>query len=51
MKTLAYIEGPKALENFEQFATTILRAPKPNLKDRKKPKPTTNRKPKKNDDD
>ena len=36
MKTPEYVEGPEALENFERFATAILQAPRPKLKDKKK---------------
>ena len=46
MKEREYIEGPEALENFEQFARAILQAPKPKLKDKNQPKSTT-RKPRK----
>jgi hypothetical protein len=43
MKQPEYIEGTEALENFEQLATAILRAPKPNIK--AKQKAPTSRKP------
>jgi hypothetical protein len=46
MKEPEYIEGPKALENFERFATAILQA---NPKKKKTKKSTSIRKPKKAD--
>jgi hypothetical protein len=38
MKERQYIEGPEALENFEQFARAILQAPKSKEKAKKKAK-------------
>jgi hypothetical protein len=46
----AYIEGPKALENFERFAKTVLQSPKPALRANPKNK-TSPRKPKRSDKD
>jgi hypothetical protein len=48
MKT-DYIEGPKALENFEQLAKTVLQSPKPSIL--KNPKNKISRKPKNSDKD
>jgi len=50
MKT-EYIEGPKALENFEEFGRAILQAPKPKIKAKKQPKAATSRKSKNADKD
>ena len=41
MKEREYVEGPEALENFEQFARAILQAPKPQGKPKKKSKPAS----------
>jgi hypothetical protein len=49
MKT-DYIEGPKALENFEQLAKAVLQAPKPAVKKNSKKK-TSARKTKNSDKD
>jgi hypothetical protein len=49
MKEPEYIEGPKALENFERLATAILQAP--SKKKKKQAKPASLRKPKKSDKD
>ena len=51
MKEREYTEGPEALENFEQFATAILQAPKPKIKAKKQPKAATSRKSKNADKD
>jgi hypothetical protein len=53
MKEQEYIEGPKALENFEKMATAIFQAPKPDgRKTRKKSsKKASERKPKSSDKD
>jgi hypothetical protein len=52
MKEREYIEGPKALENFEKAMTTIFKAPKPTKKGKQKDKPTASqRKPKSSDKD
>lgn len=40
MKQTEYTEGPKALDNFKRFATTILQAPK---KKKKQPKKAVSR--------
>jgi hypothetical protein len=48
MKQPEYIEGPEALENFEQLARPILQAKKPK---KKQPKGATSRRPKKADED
>ncbi len=45
-----YIEGQKALENFEQLAKAVLRAPKPVITNNPKKK-IASRKPKKSDRD
>jgi hypothetical protein len=50
MKT-EYIEGPDAFANFEQFAKTVLQAPKPKIKAKKRPKDATSRKSKNADKD
>jgi hypothetical protein len=47
MKQQEYVEGPEALENFEQFARAILQAPKPKGKTKKQPKATPPTAPKK----
>jgi hypothetical protein len=53
MKQPEYIEGPKALENFEKMATAIFQAPK--AEERKNPKKSSKkaseRKPKTSDRD
>jgi hypothetical protein len=49
MKQQEYIEGPKALENFEQFAAAILQVPKPTVKRKKQPDTAISRTPKKAD--
>jgi hypothetical protein len=47
-----YIEGPKALENFERLATAVLQAPRPTKKGKRKDKPSASqRKPKSSDKD
>jgi hypothetical protein len=51
MKEPEYIEGPEALENFEQFGRAILQAPKPKSKGKKESKAGTSRKPKSSDRD
>jgi len=53
MKEREYIEGPKAVENFERMATAIFNAPKPEgRKTRKKPsKAATERKSENSDKD
>ncbi len=53
MKEPEYIEGPKALENFEKMATAVFQAPKPEgRKTRKKSsKKASERKPKLSDKD
>lgn len=43
-----YIEGPKALENFEQLATAVLQAPVKKKKKQAK-KPASQEKPQKSD--
>jgi len=40
MKTLEYIEGPKALENFEAGMKTIFKAATPVNRGKKKPTPS-----------
>jgi hypothetical protein len=50
MKTVEYVEGPEALENFERFATAILQAPKPQGKPKKKSKPASECRPAKDSD-
>jgi hypothetical protein len=44
-----YVEGPKALENFEQLAKTVLQSPKPSILKNSKKK--ISRKPKNSDKD
>jgi hypothetical protein len=44
-----YVEGPKALENFEQLAQAVLQSPKPSIP--KNPKTKVSRKPKNSDKD
>jgi hypothetical protein len=51
MKQREYIEGPKALDNFEQFATAVLQAPKPKIKAKQQSKAATSRKSKNVDKD
>jgi hypothetical protein len=54
MKQPEYIEGPKALENFERLATAILQANPKNKKKQKQKqakKPVSARRPKKSDKD
>ena len=51
MKQPEYTEGLQALENFKQFATAILQAPKPKIKAKKQPKVATSRKSKNADKD
>jgi hypothetical protein len=52
MKQLEYIEGPKALENFERFATAAMQPRKSSKKRKQKAKPTAStRKPKSSDKD
>jgi hypothetical protein len=45
-----YIEGPRALENFEQLARTVLQSPKPSVLKNPKKKTSSN-KPKNSDKD
>jgi len=49
MKEPEYIEGPKALANFERFTSAILQASPKKKKQAKKP--ASGRKPKKSDKD
>jgi hypothetical protein len=49
MKQREYIEGPKALANFKEFATAILQVPVEKKKQARKP--ATSRKPKRSDKD
>jgi hypothetical protein len=49
MKT-EYVEGSKALENFEQLAKTVLQSPRPSILNNKKNK-ISSRKPKNSDKD
>jgi hypothetical protein len=52
MQKLEYTEGPKALENFERLATTVMQYRKPTKKGKQKDKPTASqRKPKSSDKD
>jgi hypothetical protein len=52
MKAPEYIEGQKALENFERLATAVFQAPRPTKKGKQKDKPTASqRKPKSSDRD
>ena len=51
MKQTEFVEGPKAMKNFERFATAILQAPKPKGKTKKQPKAATTRKSKNADKD
>jgi len=52
MKEPEYIEGPKALENFERLARAVMQAPRPNKRGRQKDKPNASlRKPKSSDKD
>jgi hypothetical protein len=52
MKEPEYIEGPKAVENFERFATIAMQPLKPTKKGKQKDKPTASqRKPKSSDKD
>lgn len=45
-----YIEGPKALENFERLARAVLQAPRPIKKGKRKDKPTASRRKAKSSD-
>lgn len=45
MKRSEYTEGPEALENFKEFATAILQAPKQKGKGEKKPRQADEREP------
>jgi hypothetical protein len=52
MKQPEYIEGPKALKNFERLATAVMQATKPTKKGRQKDRPNASqRKPKSSDKD
>jgi hypothetical protein len=52
MKPIEYTEGPKALENFERFATAAMQPLKPTKKGKRKDKPSASqRKPKSADKD
>jgi hypothetical protein len=52
MKAPEYTEGPKALENFERFATAVMQPLKPTKKGKQKDKPrASQRKPKSSDKD
>lgn len=50
MKTIEYIEGPKALENFERLARAVLQAPRPTKKGKQKDKPSASRRKQKSSD-
>jgi hypothetical protein len=51
MKQPEYVEGPKAMENFERMAVAIFKAPKANgRKTRKKSSKTTSERKLKNSD-
>jgi hypothetical protein len=51
-KAPEYIEGLKALENFEWLATAVFQAPRPTKKGKRKDKPSASqRKPKSSDKD
>jgi hypothetical protein len=48
----SYVEGPKALANFERFARSVFQAPKPAMNPKKqRSKPATLRKSKRSDKD
>jgi hypothetical protein len=51
MKQTEYVEGPEALQNFEQFATAILQANPQKKKKKAKQRKATSRKAKKDDKD
>jgi hypothetical protein len=52
MKKLDCTEGPRALENFERFATAVMQPVKPTRKGKRKDKPIASlRKPKSSDKD
>ena len=51
MKARECVEGPEALRNFEQFASAILQAPKPEKKKNAKQLKATSRKSKNSDRD
>ncbi len=53
MKTTEYIEGPKALENFERMATALFKVPKAGGRKigKKSSKSASSRKPKASDKD